>query len=99
MFDKILKHLSRKKPKTTESNKDVPVKPICILNGNTLDVEYNYYYMQINYLPEKINHYEVYIEYNLAVFGRARQEIGTYWWQDNWHKEEDVIEYIRYKFR
>ncbi len=99
MFDKILKHLNRKRPKITESSKGIPVKPICVIKDNILDVEYNYYYMQISYSPDKINHYKIYIEYNLAVFGRARQEIGTHWWEDEWHEQEDVIEYIRYKLR
>ena len=99
MFDKILQHLNRKKPKITDNSKGISVKPICIINENVLNVEYNHYYMQIIYCPDKINHYEVYIEYNLAVFGRARQELGTRWWRDQWHEQEDVIEYIRYKFR
>jgi hypothetical protein len=99
MFDKILLHLSRKKPKTTYSSTDVPIKPICDVVGHQLSVEYNYYYMTITYLPDKMNHYYVDIEYDLAVFGRARQEFGTRYWVDWWHEQEDVIEYIRYKMR
>ena len=98
MFDKILLHLSRKKPRKTDSS-NIPVKPICVISGNILNIEYNYYHTQIIYHPDKINHYEIYIEYNLAVFGRSRQELGTRWWKDTWHEQEDVIEYIRYKFK
>jgi len=97
MFDKILKHLSRKKPKSDHGSLFAPIKPICEIRGNTLFVEYNFCYLVITYDsdPYCSNHYRVNLEKQTVI----RQEIGTYYCSETLYSEEDVIEYIRYKLR
>lgn len=84
----------------------MPIKPSYYFDNklNTeqnyimMHVDYNYYSMVITYFPDKRNPYKVYIEHQ-CVFGRVRQELGIHYWEDTWHRQEDVIEYIRYKLR
>jgi hypothetical protein len=107
MFDKIIAHLNRKKPKKDYGN-DIPVKPIYSIekvNDNKsgtyymLNIDYHYISMSIFYFPDKTyTPYKVYFE-KQCVFGRARQELGTYVYEDYTHSEEDVIEIIRYRLR
>lgn len=106
-FDKIIKHLNRKKSKPTYNSDKKPVKPIFQFMNNLgtehnyiiMYVDYNYYYMTITYIPDKLNPYKVYIETQCTFSFKARQELGTKYWEDTWHSQEDVIEYIRYKLR
>jgi hypothetical protein len=98
-FDLIIQYLERKKPKITYGS-DVPTKPKWNIScdGNLLCADYHYYWMTVTYRPFKQNPYEVYIE--LANCGtRDGCDLYTKTWQDWWHDQRDVIEYIRYKLK
>lgn len=105
-FDKIIKHLDRKKVKPTYGSDKQSVKVSYYFDDklNTeqnyimMHIDYNYYNMTVTYFPEKRNPYKVYIEHQ-CVLGRSRQELGIHYWEDTWYRQEDVIEYIRYKLR
>jgi len=106
MFDKIIQHLNRKKPKPTYNSNKQPIKPVYYFNDMLkteknyiqIVVDYNCCHMAITYSPEKRNPYKVWIE-TQCIMGMIRQELGTKYWEDDWHRQEDVIEYIRYKLR
>lgn len=100
-FSKIIKHLDRKKP-NPDWGIEEPIKPKYTFDDHLQDegylalyVTYNYYYMTIAYTPGKLNPYWVHIETQCVI----RQTVGTRFWTDTWHQQEDVIEYIRYKLR
>ena len=101
-FDKIIAHLDRKKPKK-DYGSDIPRKPYYLIEKldscYMLNVDYNYINLNIFYFPDKVyTPYKVSIE-KQCVFGRARQELGTYYYEDTTHSQEDVIEIIRYRLR
>jgi hypothetical protein len=105
-FDKIIKHLNRKKCKPDYGTNDEAVKPRWEIDSRTsiddkwymLVVYYNYYYMTITYRPYKQNPYEIYIDLENC---STRDGCSLYCksWHDVWYAQEDVIEYIRYKLR
>ena len=107
MFDKIIAHLNRKKAKK-DYGCNIPKKPTCSIQkiddekSDTyyiLSVDYNYINLSIFYFPYKAyTPYKVYLE-KQGVFGRARQELGIFYYEDWTHSEEDVIEIIRHRLR
>lgn len=104
MFDEIIKHLERKKAKPTWNSNKQAVKVKYYLDDQLKDhgyimliADYNYYHISITYTPEKHNPYNVVIE--TTAYFKKYQDSGTRFWREDWHRQIDVIEYIRYKLR
>lgn len=96
-FDKIIKHLNRKKSKKNEKLNGEMSKPIIEIDGNDLYCWHGYAYLYIHYDDEKAyNPYSISIE-RQCVFARF-QTIGTAFYTDEAPEQEDVIECIRHRF-
>lgn len=104
-FDKIIKHLNRKKPtktppKDNNSGDWIITKPIINISndGKCLYCFYGVHYLYIYYNDKKVwNPYEISIE-SQCVFARY-QTVGISFYDDVAPTQEDVIECIRYRLR